>query len=125
MSNRFPGKTMAVSNAAANIAIESMDINLDVEEIDVTGNDSAGVGEFEAGISSGTAEVNGFAKGTLAASVPGTAVSGGVFSTGGSGAPKVTASGFVKSLKISSSIKGAVQANVGYRFSGAVVVGTV
>jgi len=107
------------------VAVKSWSIDHNGAEIDVTGMDDAGVAEFLAGITEWTAQVEGFATGTVAASVPGTAVTAAVFkSSSTAGAPKFTGTGFVNKLHVGVAVEGAVEVSISIRGSGALTYGT-
>ena len=123
---RFSGKGGSITNAGVNIALTSWDIDAKGDAIDVTGMDDAGIKEFLAGVTEWSGSFEGFATGTVDASKPGTAITAGVFaSSSSSGAPKLTGSGFVTGLKVSSAVDGAVKASVTFQGSGALTYGTV
>lgn len=125
---RFVGKTGSWTLSSTNVGIESIEMNYEGDEIDVTGMDSSGAAEFLMGVTNWSGSVTGWVNGSLAGLVPGTAISSSVFACGSTGAPKFTApspGGFIKSLKVNSEVKGAVNVTIQFRGSGVLVVGTV
>ena len=122
---RFAGKTGSFSTSSIYIGVESMEIDYKGDAIDVTGMDSSGAKAFIAGLTEWSANVTGWVNGSLASLVPGTAVTAGVWSTSGSGAPKFTGSGIITDLKVNSEVAGAVNVTLSVQGSGALTVGTV
>jgi len=122
---RFSGKAGSVSGAS-NTAISSFDIDAQADAIDVTGMDDAGVKEFLAGLTSWSGTFDGYATGSVAAMAPGTTLTACVFaSSGTSGAPKLTGTVIVTSLKVSSAVDAAVKVSVGFQGTGALTYGVV
>jgi len=124
---RFAGKTGSITVIATNIGITSWEIDAKADAIDVTGMDDAGIKEFLAGVTEWSGSFEGFAGGTVTGSVVGTAITNAVFSSGGAGSPKLTATGggFITGLKVSTEVTGAVKVSCTFQGSGALTYSTV
>ena len=123
---RFLGKAGSITNAGANIAITSWEIEAKGDVVDVTGMDSQGIKDFIAACTEWSGSFEGFATGNVAGSGPGTLVQNAVFaSSATTGAPKLTGNIIITSLRVTSSVDDAVKASVSFQGTGALTYGVV
>ncbi len=126
-TDRKVGKASTVeldaTTPAELVGTTEWELTYDVDEVDVTGNDSAGAGEFEPTISNAQATIKAFAVGELDAEIrPGLPIKVNLYEAS-TDEDYWYGDGFVMSCKPSVSIKGAVTWNIAVRFSGAVTYG--
>jgi hypothetical protein len=128
----FSGKTGAITGPTINVNLTSMEIDHKGEAVDVTGMSDSGLKKFVAGLTEFSGSFEGHATGDVTALQPGLSTATWVFSTGSTGAPKLTCTYsagityvIITGCKVSSSVEGSVKCSVTFQGSGTLTYGTV